>query len=81
MPSNGGMLTRLVMRGIELEVKYDVIRRENLNWNLGFNISRNWNRLEKSENNQDFQTAGNGNNRCVIGKPLNGILSTRLGNI
>ena len=59
--------------GIELEVKYDVIRRENLNWNLGFNISRNWNRLEKSENNQDFQTAGNGNNRCVIGKPLNGI--------
>ena len=59
--------------GIELEIKYDVIRKQDLNWNVGFNISRNWNRLEKSENNQDFQTEGNRNNMCVIGKPLNGI--------
>lgn len=59
--------------GVEFEIKYDIIRKRDLNLNIGFNISRNWNRLEKSENNQDFQTEGNRNNKCVIGKPLNGL--------
>ena len=34
-------------QGVELDVKWNVLRRENFNWNLEFNIARNWNRLEK----------------------------------
>lgn len=59
--------------GLEFEVKYDVIRKKGLNWNIGFNIARNWNRLEKSENNRDLYTENSINNVSVIGKPLNGI--------
>lgn len=59
--------------GIELEIKYDVIRKKDLNLNVGFNISRNWNRLEKSEDKRDFWTPNASSNLNVIGKPLNGI--------
>lgn len=59
--------------GIEFDVKYDVIRKNDLNWNIGFNIARNWNRLEKSQNKRDFQTENSRNNINVIGKALNGI--------
>ena len=67
--------------GIELEVKYDVIRREKLRWNVGFNIARNWNRLEKSENRRDFQTENSNTNLSIIGKPLNGIYVLKTGKI
>ena len=59
--------------GIEFEIKFDAIRKRNLNWNVGFNIARNWNRLEKSEDNRDFSNSEYKNNISVIGKPLNGI--------
>lgn len=59
--------------GIEFDVKYDVIRKDYLTWNVGFNIARNWNRLEKSQSRRDFQTENSKNNLNVIGKALNGI--------
>lgn len=62
-------------QGIEIQVEGDVIRKENFRWNLGFNIAKNWNRLEKSDNGIDFQNrdARFTNNISIIGKPLNGI--------
>ena len=65
--------------GLELEVKYDLARGDKFNWDISFNIARNWNRLEKSENDRDLYTENSINNVSVIGKPLNGIyvLKTR----
>lgn len=63
--------------GIELQIKWDILRRDNLKWDMTFNIARNWNRLEKSLNGVDFQTYGEAgyfdSNVSVIGKPLNGL--------
>lgn len=66
-------------QGIEIEVKSDLIRTEKLNWNLSFNISKNWNRLAKSQNNRDFQNPDMRfyNNISVIGQPLYGIYGYR----
>lgn len=61
--------------GIELEIKADIIRKENLNWNVTLNIARNWNKLVKSDNGRDFQNKNLPNNISVIGKPLNQILA------
>lgn len=63
--------------GIELQIKWDILRRDDLKWDMTFNIARNWNRLEKSRNGADFQTYGNAgyfdSNISIIGKPLNGL--------
>lgn len=67
--------------GIELEVKWNAIRNEKLNWNISFNIARNWNRLEKSENKRDFLTEDNTTNLNIIGKPLNGLYVLKTGGI
>lgn len=34
-------------KGFELELGYDLIKRQDLTWNLGFNIARNKNKIEK----------------------------------
>lgn len=62
-------------QGIEFQIEGDLLRNEKLRWNLGFNIAKNWNRLEKSNNGIDFQNrdARFTNNISIIGKPLNGI--------
>lgn len=67
--------------GIELEVKWNAIRNEKLNWNISFNIARNWNRLEKSENKRDFLTEDNTTNLNIIGKALNGLYVLKTGGI
>ena len=59
--------------GVELQVKWDIIRKSKWQWNMTFNIARNWNRLEKSTNGRDFWTENRYNNLNIIGKPLNGI--------
>ena len=59
--------------GIELQVKWDIFRRDKFRWNLTFNIASNWNRLEKSYDKMDAQNVEGSNNISVIGKPLNGI--------
>lgn len=60
-------------QGIEVTLKADVIRSENIRWNVRFNISRNWNRLEKSDNNRNFVNPLSPSNVSVIGKALNGL--------
>lgn len=59
--------------GIEFQLKWDILRRENLSWNVTFNIASNWNRLEKSYDGMDVRNEYNSPNISVIGKPLNGI--------
>lgn len=60
-------------QGLELQVKADLIRSGKLKWDITFNIARNWNRLEKSNNGMDFANNVSSDNLSVIGKPLNGI--------
>lgn len=60
-------------QGVELNIKWNVLHCENLNWNLEFNIARNWNRLEKSQDKRDFTNYSSPDNLNIIGKPLNGI--------
>jgi len=50
-------------QGLEIELDADILRNTALKWKLKFNVSRNWNRFEKSADGYDF-------NEQVIGKPL-----------
>ncbi|HJF70296.1 MAG TPA: TonB-dependent receptor [Butyricimonas virosa] len=50
--------------GIELSLKYDIFRRDNLKWRLNFNIARNWNKFKKSYDDRDLGT-------YILGRPLN----------
>ena len=52
--------------GIELLIRYDILKGRDYSWRLSVNGSRVWNRYEKSYNHKD-------NSRGIIGKPLNGI--------
>lgn len=52
--------------GLELELTADIFRQSAVSWRLKFNISRNWNRFEKTIDGYDYGNA-------VIGKPLNQI--------
>lgn len=61
--------------GIEFQIKADIIRNEKLTWNVTFNIARNWNKLVKSNDGQDFQNTRLLNNISIIGKSLNQILA------
>lgn len=67
----------IVNKGIEITLKYDVIRNDALRWNVSFNVARNRNYLASSFNGMDFQTfalIGNfSNNLNILGKPLYGI--------
>lgn len=63
----------IINKGIEFQIKADLIRNEKFKWNLTFNIAKNWNMLKKSNNGMDFQAATSQDNINVIGRPLNGI--------
>lgn len=52
--------------GIELELEADILRAGPISWRMKFNVSRNWNRFEKSYNKKDPEG-------MVIGRPLFGI--------
>lgn len=56
--------------GIELEFLADIFRNSAVTWRARFNISRNWNRFEKSYSGMDV--AGN-SGPYVIGRPLFGL--------
>ncbi len=43
-------------RGFELTVAGDLIRTKNFRWNASFNISRNWNSIEKLSNGEPYLT-------------------------
>lgn len=53
-------------QGIELELNYDIFRDTDVKWRGKFNISRNWNRFEKSYIDMDMQN-------LVIGRPIHGL--------
>ena len=52
--------------GIEFEMQADLIRRKDLNWSVGFNLSHNRNMLRKTYNGEDL-------NDKVLGRPVYGI--------
>lgn len=52
--------------GIELELQADIFRESAVSWRTKFNISRNWNRFEKSYTDKDIDG-------LVIGRPLSGL--------
>ena len=56
--------------GIELELNYDILRDTEVKWRGKFNISRNWNRFEKSYTDMDMV---NGNGQLVLGRPIYGL--------
>lgn len=56
--------------GIELELNYDILRDTKVKWRGKFNISRNWNRFEKSYTDMDMV---NGNGQLVLGRPIYGL--------
>lgn len=66
-------------QGIEIALKLNLLSKENLRWDVGFNISRNWNVLKECSDNVDFQVYSNKlgenftNNINVRGKPVNSI--------
>lgn len=66
----GGIQWRNAMavsnEGLELDVKIDILRSTQVTWRARFNISRNWNRFEKSYSGTDIPG-------MVIGKSLSGI--------
>ena len=52
--------------GIEFEVQADLIRRNDLTWSVGLNLSHNRNKLRKTYNGEDL-------NDKVLGRPVYGI--------
>ena len=52
--------------GLELLVRYEIFRQEELYWKVSVNGAKNWNRFEESYDGKDMGGR-------IIGKPLNGI--------
>lgn len=67
--------------GIELLVKYEVFRKNNLFWKLSVNAARNWNRFAKSYGNYAEANYNAGKIGRIVGKPLNGILAVQTNGI
>ncbi|WP_294142805.1 SusC/RagA family TonB-linked outer membrane protein [uncultured Sanguibacteroides sp.] len=55
--------------GLELEAYFDILRESAVSWRARFNISRNWNRLEKTYTNMDIHSKGT---HYVLGRPISG---------
>lgn len=54
-------------QGMELELTADIFRETAVQWRIKFNLSRNWNRFEKSADGFDFNTQ-------IIGRPLHQLM-------
>ncbi len=52
--------------GIELLIKYEILRKQDLYWKVSINGAKNWNQFRKSYDKKDTEN-------WIIGKPLNGI--------
>lgn len=66
-------LCAIVNQGIELTVNADIIRTDKFKWNISVNIARNWNRLDKSQNNHPIYPPFSFSNISIVGKELNRI--------
>ena len=66
-------------QGIELALNFKILNKENLKWEAGFNIARNWNILKECSDDVDFQVYSSKlgenfvNNINIKGKPVNSI--------
>ena len=66
-------------QGVEIALRFNLLDKENLRWDVGFNMSRNWNVLKECSDNIDFQVYSDElgenftNNINVRGKPVNSI--------
>lgn len=61
-------------QGLELLLKYEVLRRPDLYWKVTLNAARNWNRFAKSYDGTDVMTyTVGGQIGRIVGKPLNGV--------
>lgn len=60
--------------GIEILIKYEILRKPDLFWKVTFNGARNWNRFAKSYGNYAEASYNIGNIGRIVGKPLNGIM-------
>lgn len=76
LPSYGGYSSQwrnaaaISNEGIELLVKYDILRKDDLYWKVSVNAAKNWNRFGKSYNGKDRDWS------TILGKSLNGIYVT-----
>ena len=50
-------------QGIEVELTADILRETAVKWRMKYNVSRNWNRFEKSSDGYDYE-------QNVLGEPL-----------
>ena len=56
--------------GLEVLVRYEIFRENDLYWKVSVNGAKNWNRFKKSYDGKDMDY---GVHNWIIGKPLNGI--------
>lgn len=63
--------------GMELLLKYEVFRKNDLYWKLSLNAARNWNRFAKSYGNYQEANYNVGKIGRILGKPLNGIMAVQ----
>lgn len=69
---NAGALSN---EGIEIEIKYDIFRKDDFTWNISVNFAKNWNMLRKTYNNRDMSMYSTDR------RSLNYILGEAVGNI
>lgn len=55
--------------GLELEAFFDIFRESAVSWRARFNISRNWNRLEKTYTGMDIHST---RTHYILGRPISG---------
>jgi TonB-linked SusC/RagA family outer membrane protein len=60
---NSGKLTN---EGVELSLKFDVLRNDDFFYRINFNIARNWNKFKDTYNHRDYGS-------FIIGRPVKGI--------
>jgi TonB-linked SusC/RagA family outer membrane protein len=61
-------------QGLELELKYDVFRKEDAFWRVSFNIAKNWNKFKRSYNGKDLLDTDPEKLRYyVLGREVNAI--------
>ena len=70
---NAGALSN---EGIEVDIKYDIMRTDNSFWTISVNFAKNWNKLLETYNGKDMNMSDMiGNSRSyIIGKPVGNIM-------
>ena len=63
----------LLNYGIEATVSGDIIRNDKMRWSASLNVSRNWNRLEKTFDGHNYGSPYSVDNISIVGRELNRI--------